>query len=275
MEIIQFDVKTAFLYGDLLENTWIELPPGPWHEDKRVVKLKKSLYGLKSPHCWNDKLDGVLSTFNLQKSDADDCIYKGTCGTDTIYIALYVDNGLVSSKSAASINKFLRQLSKVFEIKVNYPSCFVGFEIERDREKGELKIHQERYLRKLLERFKMDDAKGVAVPVDPYVRLSKEMCQKNDTEMKNIPHASLIGYLQFATNVTRYDIAFGVNLLSRYLQKPGIEHWKMAKHILRYLKDTATESIIYKIGKKNQESIGYCDADFAGDEDERRSTSGL
>jgi len=81
LEIFQFDVKTAFLYGDLKEEIWIELPEGPWRSEERIVKLQKSLYGLKqSPHCWNEKLNDALVKFNLQRTDADECIYVGLYG---------------------------------------------------------------------------------------------------------------------------------------------------------------------------------------------------
>jgi len=63
-------------------------------------------------------------------------------------------------------------------------------------------------------------------------------------------------------------------MLSRYLQDPGPEHWKAAKRILRYLKKTYDEEISYDNMMPKQGCICYSDADFAGDEDERRSTSG-
>lgn len=60
LEMMQFDIKTTFLYGELQENIWVELPDGPWPK-KHCVKLQKSLYGLKqSSNCWNRKFDKVL-----------------------------------------------------------------------------------------------------------------------------------------------------------------------------------------------------------------------
>lgn len=278
MEILQFDVKTAFLYGELKEEIWIELPEGPWQSKERVVKLQKSLYGLKqSPHCWNERLNNVLTEFNLQRSDADDCIYVGSYGADKIYLALYVDDGLVFCKSKNTLRKFLNQIGKVFDIKISEPRCFVGLEIERDRDRNWLKIHQASYTQQLIERFNMKEAKGMSIPVDPHTRLSKEMSpntQAGKEEMDRIPYASLVGSLLFAANVTRFDIAFGVNVLSRYLQNPGLQHWKAAKRILRYLKETETEGITYSKQMGSKRPVSYSDADFAGDEDERRSTSG-
>lgn len=80
--------------------------------------------------------------------------------------------------------------------------------------------------------------------------------------------------LQFLANVTRFDIAFSVNLLSRYLQDPGPEHWKAAKRVLKYLKETSNEGSSYNGTTSKLMCICFSDADFVGDEDERRSTSG-
>lgn len=278
LEMQQFDVKTAFLYGDLKDDIWIELLEGPWPKDKRIVKLNKSLYGLKqSPHCWNEKFNNVLEEFQLEKSEADECIYIGKYENEMIYLALYVDDGLVFSKSIKIIDRFLQKLGQVFEIKVSEPNYFVGLEIERDRSNRLLKIHQKSYIERIIEKFGMTDAKTVSIPVDPNTRFSNAMSPKTDKEreeMVKIPYSALIGSLQFAVNVTRLDIAFGVNLLSRYLQNPGREHWLAAKRILKYLKATTNLGMIYGGRFSSCEPICYSDVDFAGDEDERRSMSG-
>lgn len=279
LDMIQFDVRTAFLYGELKENIWIELPQGPWKDEDRVVKLAKSLYGLKqSPHCWNEKFNSTLKNFNMKQSDVDDCIYIGEMDKQKIYLALYVDDGLLISKSNEVLKGFIVKLKQCFEISVSVPHYFVGMEIERDRQKKTLRIHQETYVRKIMEKFGMNEAKGIAIPVDPHVRLSKKMSPSSEEEketVKNKPYRELIGSLQFAVNVTRFDIAFGVNVLSRFLENPGYEHWKAALRILQYLKDTCKQGITYgQEGKKMFDLIAYGDADFAGDEDERRSTTG-
>ena len=74
--------------------------------------------------------------------------------------------------------------------------------------------------------------------MNPNIQVEKE-------EMDRIPCASLIGSLLFAANVTRFDITFGVNVLSRYLQNQEFQHWRVAKRILRYLKKTVAEGITY------------------------------
>ena len=70
----------------------------------------------------------------------------------------------------------------------------------------------------------------------------------------------------------RPDLAYAMSVLSKYLDKPTYEHLRAAKYVLRYLRGTTDLTLVYKRG--NTEIIGYSDADWAGDLDERRSTSG-
>ncbi|MCO5567226.1 hypothetical protein L7F22_020915 [Adiantum nelumboides] len=72
--------------------------------------------------------------------------------------------------------------------------------------------------------------------------------------------------------VTRPDIAFAVGVVSRYMLDPGKKHWEAVKGILRYLKATKNMCICY--GSQELSVMGYTDSDYAGDLDNRRSTSG-
>lgn len=78
IELHQFDVKIAFLYGDLEEDLYIPQPEGfiqPGSED-HVCHLLRPLYGLKqASRKWNEKIDSFLKTFGLTRSIADPCIY--------------------------------------------------------------------------------------------------------------------------------------------------------------------------------------------------------
>jgi len=68
------------------------------------------------------------------------------------------------------------------------------------------------------------------------------------------------------------DITFIVGMLGRYLSNPGMDHWRAAKRVFRYLQITKDYMLTYK--KSDQiEIIGYSDSGFAGCQDSRRSTS--
>lgn len=134
------------------------------------------MYGLKqSPNCWNHKFDNLLKSFEMKLSPADDCLYIGQRNDEIIYLLLYVDDGLVISKSKLILDSFLNDLMNTFEIKIYEPRYFIGFEIERNRAKKSLRLHQFEYINKFIDRFQMNDAKEVSVLMDP-VRYSRTMC---------------------------------------------------------------------------------------------------
>ena len=91
--------------------------------------------------------------------------------------------------------------------------------------------------------------------------------------MQDIPYASIVGSLMYAQVCTRPDISFAVGVLGRYQSNPGIEHWKAAKKVLRYLQGTKSHMLTYRHSDQ-LEVIGYTDSDFGGCEDSRKSTSG-
>ena len=72
---------------------------------------------------------------------------------------------------------------------------------------------------------------------------------------------------------TRPDIMYGVSLISRYMESPTEIHLLAAKRILRYLQGTKDFGLFYKKGEKS-DLIGFVDSDYAGDQDNRKSTSG-
>ncbi|CAL9078779.1 unnamed protein product [Musa textilis] len=91
--------------------------------------------------------------------------------------------------------------------------------------------------------------------------------------MKDIPYGCAIGSLLYAQTCTRPDISFAVSMLGRYQSNPGMEHWKAAKKVMRYLQGTKDYMLTYK--RSDQlEVTGYSDADFANCLDSRKSTSG-
>nr|KYP54359.1 Retrovirus-related Pol polyprotein from transposon TNT 1-94 [Cajanus cajan] len=91
--------------------------------------------------------------------------------------------------------------------------------------------------------------------------------------MKNIPYASTVGSLMYAQVCTRPNIAFVVRVLGRCQSNPGVDHWKAAKKVMRYLQGTKDFMPIYR-RTNSLEVIGYSDSDFASIIDTRKSTSG-
>ena len=121
----------------------------------------------------------------------------------------------------------------------------------------------------------MQDSKKGLLPTRHGIILSKEQCPKTPQEeedMRRIPYASAIGTLMYVMLCTRPDICYAVGIVSRYQSNPGIGHWIVVKHILKYLRRTRDYMLVYSCGDLNP--IGYTDSDFQSDKDSRKSTSG-
>ena len=121
----------------------------------------------------------------------------------------------------------------------------------------------------------MQDCKPVDTPIIKDQGLSLKMCPKTPQEkeqMAKVPYSSVVGSLMYAMMCTIHDICFAIGMASRYQSNPGQTHWKAVKRILRYLKGTADYSLCYQ--GNDLYLMGYTDADWGGDLDERKSTSG-
>ncbi|CAK1600987.1 unnamed protein product [Parnassius mnemosyne] len=267
LEISQFDVKTAFLYGDVKEDIYMKPPEGLKVESNQVCKLYRSLYGLKqSPRCWNQKFDSLLKKYGFINSHADRCVYIGNINNNKVYLLLYVDDGLLMSGSKDSLNKVIFELKENFKIKQCELKNFVGLQIEK-LEKY-IFIHQSKYIERLLCKFNMQDANCNKIPVDPHTTLE----MGTEASDKNIPYREAVGSLMHLAVESRPDIMYGVSLVSRYLNCYDQTHWNVVKKILRYLKRTKDYGLCYLPSKSNLEA--YSDADYAKDTSTRRSLTG-
>jgi hypothetical protein len=141
-------------------------------------------------------------------------------------------------------------------------------------------LNQRKYVETILQRFNMQECKPVKVPIHVGVKLSVDQCpktQEEEEDMSHVPYASVVGSLMYAMVCTRPNIAHAVGVLSRYMSKPGKEHWTTIKRVFRYLCGTTSYGLCYQ-GRLGLDRVldihGFVDADWDGDLDCRRSTSG-
>jgi hypothetical protein len=168
-------------------------------------------------------------------------------------------------------------LSQNFEMKdLGEASYVIGIKIHRDRKQKILKLSQKAYIEKVLERFRMKNCSASVAPIIKGDKFSNDQCPRNALEqeqMENIPYAFAIDSLLYAQVCTRPDIAMSVGMLSRYQSNPGIEHWKAAKKVMRYLQGTKDYGLTFR-HTDHLEVVGYSDSDFTGCVDSRKSISG-
>ena len=146
--------------------------------------------------------------------------------------------------------------------------------IIRDKANGTLKLSQLTYVKKVLSKFNMNEAKLVSTLLGSHFKLSKEQSLKTEEErdyMSKVPYALAIGNLMYAMVCTRLDIAHAMGVVSRYMSRPRKQHWEAVKWILRYLRGSSNTCICFT--GASLKLHGYVDADFSGDIDSRKSTT--
>lgn len=276
LQLHQMDVTTAFLHGLLKEDVYMKQPDGFVEKGKEnlVCKLKRSLYGLKqSPRCWNEALDGKLCEMGFKQTSADPCLYVRSSG-GPIYVAVYVDDLVIAAKDEAVISSIKSKLSSYFNMKdMGRLHHFVGMKIVQDDKTGDVWIGQDCYAKDVLQRFGMENCKPAPTPMDPGLKL--RAATDDDQIVDPDVYQAAVGSLLYLSVASRPDIAYAVSCAARYTAKPISMHWALVKRILRYLRGTLDLGLRYTgINAEGEFLTAFCDADWAGDLDERKSTSG-
>jgi transposase InsO family protein len=277
LQLHQMDFTSAFLNGDLEEEVYMRQPKGFIDSGKEhlVCKLKHSLYGLKqSPRCWNSALDDQLKKMSFKQSNNDPCIYisYALTGEVSFIMGVYVDDVILAGKSKEKMTEIKKALAEKFDLKdLGELKYFLGVNVQMKRECGAIWIGQSLYIESVLKKFGMETAKAISTPVDTGIKLLKATTGNDiaDPEL----YQSAIGSLLYISTKTRPDIAYAVGNVARFCSNPSKEHWVAVKRIFRYLRGTTDLGLLYKKSSP-AELIGYSDADWGGDIQDSKSTSG-
>ena len=293
LTLTQYDIETAFLNGKLTEEIYMQQPPGfaePGQENK-VWRLERALYGLKqASRVWHlDLSDTLVNDFKFKSCETDPCVYIYRKDESVAIMAVVVDD-LIFADNDPQLRQRLESV-----LKHKYKTTCLGqlkwclqMHVQRDAAAGTLKLDQRLLTDKILQRFQMNDCKPAATPMEVGALHSKTLEDANDknqesdnddkNEESNTLYKSAVGALQYLALNTRPDIAFAVNVVSRFAAKPARHHWQAVKRIMRYLAGTRDTGIIYKRTGNDGDGRpllhGYADADWGGDTETRRSTTG-
>lgn len=274
------DIDTAFLNAGISEVIYLEQPQGFRQRgpngEELVCKLQKAIYGLKqASRNWNLTInEWLVNEYHMEQSLADTCVYVKKIGeSQKLIVTVWVDDLIIAGSTQHIVDDFKAAIGKRFKMKdAGELKWILGMEVVRDRSKRTIKISQTSYLQQVLERFGMDQCKPVGNPIEGVLRRIEG--GKPDTT-----YMSIVGSLMYASIVSRPDLTFSVQVLSRHFQSCGPEHLAAAKRVLKYLKGTMDRGIIYggttgSTGEPSAKLLGYSDSDWAGDVDTRRSTTG-
>jgi transposase InsO family protein len=270
LEIEQMDVKTAFLYGAVQEDIFVEQPHGLSDGSGRVCKLNKALYGLKqSPRVWYKTLSTFLCEAGFTPLDADHSVFV----KNSTYIAVYVDDLLLVGPNKVDIQLIKSQLSQRFKMTDMGPiAYYLGMTVSRDRQNRILRLGQRSYLTEGIKTMGLWNSSQQKTPVNTgHLEPAGEgYCAEPEFKTQ---YQSAVGTLMYAMLGTRPDIAYAVSSVSRYAANPTKAHMAAVKRIFSYLRGTLDLQLTFR--GELTDLVGYSDSDWGGDPITHRSTAGF
>ncbi|XP_074351764.1 secreted RxLR effector protein 161-like [Apium graveolens] len=117
----------------------------------------------------------------------------------------------------------------------------------------------------------MSQCKATKYPMDPKDQLNKD---ELGTPVDSTRYKSMVGGLRYLVH-TRPDIAYGVGMVSRFMERPTERHQNTVKRVLRYIKGTLEYGLVYTKDGGNNELTSFSDSDLGGHLDDRKSTGGV
>jgi hypothetical protein len=275
LEVHHVDVKTAFLNGELDETLFVQSPQGyTLSSDGHALRLDKALYGLKqAPRQWYLKLSSVLKDKGFEPTACDPCLYQATVKGSKAYMLCFVDD-IVTVSSKAALPHVKSVILKSFDCRdLGEIDCFLGIKVTRNRAAKTISLSQKAMAEDILHKFGMHSAKPRFTPMDINTKISKAQSEEEVLPTEQYPFGSLVGSLMYLVGCTRPDLANSVHLLARHMSKPTKPAWDAAMQVLKYLVRTKSYCLTYR-GGNGTALIGYTDADWAGDQVKRSSTTG-
>ena len=246
-------------------------PPEGYEEKEGVVyRLEKSLYGLKqSGRNWNRVLHDCLTENGFTQNQADNCVYSQESKEGKVIIIVWVDDLIIAASDEGKLKKVKGMLAEQFKMKdLGQLKHCLGIDFDFSDEC--IKMSQEKYINKILQRFNMSECRVRDTPCEQKLEYSNDAVKMTDIRM----YREAVGSLIYLTTCTRPDLSFVVSRLSQYLAEPTEEQWVTVKHVLRYLKGTADKGLTFRRSTENLGIKAYSDADWAADTSDRRSTTG-
>ncbi|UYV65702.1 hypothetical protein LAZ67_3005182 [Cordylochernes scorpioides] len=213
-----FDVKAAYLNGNIENILFMEQPAGFVQDRNKVCKLIKSIYGLpQSGRSWYDKFSQVLHDYSEDNS-----------------------------------NRFINKLRHHLEIKdVTCKGMFLGIKLIQDKEG--ISLQQSHYVQQILQKYGMENCKEVPTPGSKEINSDNHI---KDDNCDQHTYQEALGMLMFLAVNTRPDIAYITSKLSQYSRQPKQMHWTAIKRVMRYMRGTIDLGVKFERG--NPEVLLRC-----------------
>ncbi|CAB1110059.1 unnamed protein product [Ectocarpus sp. CCAP 1310/34] len=212
LDLCHFDTEQAFVQSELQECVYIRLPQGCGALSGNIVRLRRSLYGLKqASRTWHKHLVRGMKCLGFEQCAADACVMR------------LIEEGIMAMVVVVHVDDIFSIGRKSW--------CEQFGRLERT------------YAENMVAKFGVTRNKETPMAVG--VKLEEfDACEPDVDE----PFRSLVGHLMWLANQTRPDILTAVRAVARYSYAPKSVHWKAALHILMYIRFTSAFGITFQRG---------------------------
>jgi hypothetical protein len=277
LEVRQADVEGAYLNGKLDVELYMAYPQGMTPKKGcNALRLVGSLYGLKqSGRTWWIELGKGLEALGFKRTESDWGLYYRTKSKDRgpALLLAYVDDIVVAAETSREIDEVMKGLSLRWKItELGEISTILGMKVSRDRQARKVWLTQPAYIDKIVERFPGRGPTKTPLP-STKGRQAEDEGRDGISPIPLTPYQEIVGCLQWVAGCTRPDVSFAASFLARQVARPTEHLWQMALGVVAYLSSTRTVGLT--LGGEEQRPLeGWVDADWAGCQETRRSTTG-
>ena len=261
-ELAGIDVSNAYIEADIDKLIHMTLPKDlfRWKDGSPIiVKLKKSLYGLKQAgELWNKLLNEKITDFGFTRCMHDKCVYtlRNIETGEVTIIVCYVDDVLFIGNSPTVIESAINYLISQFTRLTNMGSVtrYLGVDIKRDLGNNTLELSQKPYIVKFLKDRVNPMSSVKHIPLPETVDYSK----KGDNTLP--PILDSVGTLRYLADRTRPDLLTAVGSIGSAASNPTVDHVRGVDHIGRYLEATKDKCVTLGGRDTRVNLFGYSDA---------------
>ncbi|GJS14345.1 putative ribonuclease H-like domain-containing protein, partial [Tanacetum coccineum] len=249
--VYQMDVKSAFLYGNITEEVYVKQPPGfedPAHPNK-VYRVVKALYGLhQAPRAWYERLSTFLLEHGYRRGAIDKTLFIKKDRRDIMLVQVYVDDIIFGSTKSSMVKDFEELMQKEFKMSsMGELTFFLGLQVKQSN--GGIFLSQDKYVKDILNKFDFRTIKPASTPIEAHKSLGNTT--QRGVKMCTVhTYRSMIGCLMYLTASRPEFVLLFV----------CVHDFKSLQRFLTYM--------------LSKGYLAFSDSDYAGDNHDRRSTSG-
>ena len=290
-KIMMFDIRKAFFTSALKETILSKVPPG-FEDNPRyapygpetVWLYVKNAYGLKqASYNFAEEYASLFISNGWKRLLSDVCVFYKKWGNAIAMFSLWVDDNWVFYNSPKAEWMFKSELARSkYEFTEEPVDYALGMNIDYNWKNGILELSNRNFLHKF---FKMNDLSNIpvrSVPLKVGSQVLKGDCPESDRPdmVMYKRFRSILGGISHVVNWTHKECGKAVSMLSKVMANPGPKHMALLLELAGYLKGVADRPLVMKRNARLFPSPrvtvwAYCDSDYAGDLDTRRSTTGF